>query len=72
VEVGRSDGQDHELLHGELVSSMTAAVDHVKGLKTGRTQKDIHVNGCGTAAATQLLRVYRTGLRHHYDITTAC
>lgn len=31
-EVAGTDGQDHELLHGQLVTGVGAAVDNVEGL----------------------------------------
>lgn len=34
MEVGGSNRQNHELLHGQFVSSVTAPVDHVEGLQT--------------------------------------
>ena len=36
VEVGGSDRKNHELLHGQLVSSMAATIDDVKGLQRRR------------------------------------
>lgn len=32
MEVGSTDWQDHELLHGQFVSSMAASIDDIKGL----------------------------------------
>lgn len=32
LEGAGTNGQDHELLHGELVTSVRAAVDHIEGL----------------------------------------
>lgn len=31
-EGARTNGQDHELLHGKFVTSMRATVDHIEGL----------------------------------------
>lgn len=32
MEVGGTDWQDHEFLHGQFVSSMAATIDDIKGL----------------------------------------
>lgn len=36
-----SHRQDHELLHGQLVSSMGAPVDHVEGLRQGEGAQNL-------------------------------
>ena len=36
-----SHRQDHELLHGQLVSSMGAPIDHVEGLRQGESAQNL-------------------------------
>jgi hypothetical protein len=35
LEGAGSHGQNHELLHGQLISSMGASIDHIEGLRWG-------------------------------------
>lgn len=44
MEVGGSNWQDHELLHGQFVSSMATTINHIKGLQKEKDSKNtIHM-----------------------------
>lgn len=40
MEVGGTDWQDHELLHGQFVSSMAASIDDIKGLPEEKNMRN--------------------------------
>lgn len=61
MEVGSTNWQDHELLHGQFVSSMAASIDDVKGLDRGsqKCKKQYHSTFIACGCFNKSLLTYR-------------